>query len=204
MGCLYACMQLDHLLQELFPCQQAQRLEDLQASTWLPTIWSTSPDAHLPPGQLYGTREQLEATLARSAAHKVSQGPVQATQTSTPAAGGLGTSIGLGGGELATNLTAAFSDRFVHYRIGCDSCGVFPIVGKRYRCRDCSERIGFDLCGACYDNQRNICGRFNQQHRPGGDAACADCTPAPAQSFPPYASRMSTDHTVYCIIPIDM
>lgn len=52
-------------------------------------------------------------------------------------------------------------------RIGCDGCGVYPIVGKRYRCRDCHERIGFDLCSACHDSNRDMAGRFNQQHRPG-------------------------------------
>ncbi|KAK9807925.1 hypothetical protein WJX73_002872 [Symbiochloris irregularis] len=74
--------------------------------------------------------------------------------------------VGRGSGLTLPNLSSAFSDRFVHYRIGCDSCGVFPIVGKRYHCKDCSEQIGFDLCGACYDGNRNACGRFNQHHHP--------------------------------------
>lgn len=28
------------------------------------------------------------------------------------------------------------------------------------------EKIGFDLCGACYNAPFNITGRFNQQHKP--------------------------------------
>mmetsp|Transcript_7573 Transcript_7573/g.21082 ORF Transcript_7573/g.21082 Transcript_7573/m.21082 type:complete len:469 (-) Transcript_7573:306-1712(-) len=62
--------------------------------------------------------------------------------------------------------------RYVHYGVGCDGCGAFPIVGQRWKCGDCSEEIGFDLCGDCYnDGVHNregqvAAGRFNQQHRP--------------------------------------
>lgn len=38
---------------------------------------------------------------------------------------------------------------FCHYGVGCDSCGVYPIRGRRWRCADCPEAIGFDLCGMC-------------------------------------------------------
>lgn len=53
-----------------------------------------------------------------------------------------------------------------HYKVGCDSCGMYPIVGKRYRCKDCKELIGFDLCEACYNSSSKLPGRFNQQHTP--------------------------------------
>lgn len=51
----------------------------------------------------------------------------------------------------------------VHEGVGCDGCGMFPIVGKRYRCKDCPEKVGYDLCGEC---KGSVCvdGRFNQQH----------------------------------------
>ena len=57
-------------------------------------------------------------------------------------------------------------------RIGCDGmgCGLCPIIGRRYRCLDCPERMGFDLCGKCYDHNLqhpNLVGRFNQSHKPG-------------------------------------
>ncbi|KAJ6941747.1 E3 ubiquitin-protein ligase PRT1 [Populus alba x Populus x berolinensis] len=52
----------------------------------------------------------------------------------------------------------------VHVGVGCDSCGVFPIVGDRYKCKDCVEEIGFDLCGDCYNTCSKRPGRFNQQH----------------------------------------
>lgn len=52
----------------------------------------------------------------------------------------------------------------VHAGAGCDYCGMYPIVGDRYRCLDCVELIGFDLCGDCYNTQSKRPGRFNQQH----------------------------------------
>ena len=58
---------------------------------------------------------------------------------------------------------------YIHFGVGCDGCGEFPIEGRRFRCADCSEAIGFDVCGACYDrgvHLRSDSGRFNQQHTP--------------------------------------
>lgn len=40
----------------------------------------------------------------------------------------------------------------VHIGAGCDGCGMFPIVGHRYHCRECGEQVGYDLCGSCYNN----------------------------------------------------
>jgi hypothetical protein len=61
-------------------------------------------------------------------------------------------------------------DSFVHYGCGCDGCGIFPIIGRRYRCDDCPEQIGYDVCRSCFDagvhTRTDICGRFNQQHKP--------------------------------------
>eukprot|EP00262_Sarcandra_glabra_P018614 TRINITY_DN6750_c0_g1_i2.p1 TRINITY_DN6750_c0_g1~~TRINITY_DN6750_c0_g1_i2.p1 ORF type:complete len:137 (-),score=13.71 TRINITY_DN6750_c0_g1_i2:226-636(-) len=52
----------------------------------------------------------------------------------------------------------------VHFGVGCDSCGVVPIIGKRYKCKDCIEAIGFDLCEVCYNTCTKLPGRFNQKH----------------------------------------
>lgn len=52
----------------------------------------------------------------------------------------------------------------VHVGFGCDFCGMYPILGTRYRCKDCVEVIGFDLCGDCYTTRSKLPGRFNQQH----------------------------------------
>ncbi|KAH9622604.1 hypothetical protein KSS87_021571 [Heliosperma pusillum] len=52
----------------------------------------------------------------------------------------------------------------LHGGIGCDHCGMYPIVGERYKCQDCKERVGFDLCGECYNTRSKRPGRFSQQH----------------------------------------
>ncbi|KAJ4897570.1 E3 ubiquitin-protein ligase PRT1 [Raphanus sativus] len=54
----------------------------------------------------------------------------------------------------------------VHIGAGCDCCGVYPIIGERYRCKDCKEEIGYDLCKDCYETPSKVPGRFNQQHTP--------------------------------------
>lgn len=41
---------------------------------------------------------------------------------------------------------------------------MFPIAGERYKCKDCVEKIGFDLCEQCYKSSSKLPGRFNQQH----------------------------------------
>lgn len=43
---------------------------------------------------------------------------------------------------------------------------VYPIIGDRYRCKDCKEEIGYDLCKECYETPSKVSGRFNQQHTP--------------------------------------
>ena len=43
---------------------------------------------------------------------------------------------------------------------------MYPLIGKRYRCTDCKEKIGFDLCETCYNSNSKLPGRFNQQHTP--------------------------------------
>ncbi|XP_055813854.1 E3 ubiquitin-protein ligase PRT1 [Solanum dulcamara] len=54
----------------------------------------------------------------------------------------------------------------IHFGVGCDYCGMCPIVGERYKCKDCKEKIGFDLCEGCYKSSSKLPGRFNQQHTP--------------------------------------
>ena len=58
--------------------------------------------------------------------------------------------------------------------LGCDGCGVFPIIGPEvYRCMNCMEAIGYDLCTKCYEHEKaNVGelagqGRYDQQHDPG-------------------------------------
>ena len=41
---------------------------------------------------------------------------------------------------------------FVHFFVGCDLCGIYPIIGPRWVCHQCvaEHRMGFDLCHTCY------------------------------------------------------
>ncbi|CDP03867.1 unnamed protein product [Coffea canephora] len=64
------------------------------------------------------------------------------------------------------NAFSWWGDHKVHIGAGCDSCGIYPIIGDRYRCKDCTELIGYDLCGDCYGTCSKLPGRFNQQHTP--------------------------------------
>ena len=61
--------------------------------------------------------------------------------------------------------------RYSWYGIGCDACGEFPIVGRRYTCATCARtsRMGYDLCGPCADAgaaERGGAFRFGQRHEP--------------------------------------
>ncbi|GIL57686.1 hypothetical protein Vafri_12812 [Volvox africanus] len=67
---------------------------------------------------------------------------------------------------LREEMAAQADNCFTWYSVGCDDCGVFPITGRRYKCKECTELIGYDLCGACYDRGTASRGRFNQAHRP--------------------------------------
>ncbi|XP_062219686.1 E3 ubiquitin-protein ligase PRT1-like isoform X2 [Phragmites australis] len=71
-------------------------------------------------------------------------------------------------GSSSESSRARYDDDLsnIHIGVGCDSCGVYPIRGKRYKCQDCTELIGFDLCETCYNSSSKLPGRFNQQHTP--------------------------------------
>lgn len=59
------------------------------------------------------------------------------------------------------------SSEYPHFGIGCDACGQYPILGRRYRCKDCPDSVGFDICGSCHERGvGSIVGRFNQRHLP--------------------------------------
>ena len=82
--------------------------------------------------------------------------------------GGRKINVRPGNARLLQTPTA--SESYVHFGVGCDGCGVFPIVGRRFCCADCSEAIGYDLCDRCYDTglhkREAPSGRFNQAHKP--------------------------------------
>ena len=74
--------------------------------------------------------------------------------------------------DIGGSTTLVFShETFTHYGVGCDFCGVYPIVGPRYQCEQCAneEFMGFDLCSKCMQNvfehpNRKRDYRFAQNH----------------------------------------
>lgn len=62
-----------------------------------------------------------------------------------------------------------YPEDFTHFGVGCDICGEYPIIGKRYKCLDCPESVGFDVCRSCLSSctkeKTGSVGRFNQKHR---------------------------------------
>lgn len=68
-------------------------------------------------------------------------------------------------GPHATIWKWLHGEEYIHHGIGCDICGQYPIIGRRFRCTECPEAVGFDLCGPCYDRGAVAAvGRFNQRH----------------------------------------
>ncbi|KAF5187868.1 hypothetical protein FRX31_022545, partial [Thalictrum thalictroides] len=59
--------------------------------------------------------------------------------------------------------------------IWCDNCKICPIVGKRYKCKDCWEKrdfysegtIGYELCEECYNTPAKHSNLVNQHHTQG-------------------------------------
>eukprot|EP01018_Ginkgo_biloba_P038826 Gb_36123 [translate_table: standard] len=68
------------------------------------------------------------------------------------------------GRVMVKTLEDQRQERLIHLGVGCDSCGLIPIIGRRFKCRDCHDRMGFDLCENCYKTGPILAGRFNQQH----------------------------------------
>jgi len=61
------------------------------------------------------------------------------------------------------------SDQHLHIGLGCDGCGMWPILGKAWYDADCPEGVGYHLCDGCYTfgvHRRVLTGRFNQSHLP--------------------------------------
>nr|XP_032812660.1 E3 ubiquitin-protein ligase HERC2 isoform X4 [Petromyzon marinus] len=58
-----------------------------------------------------------------------------------------------------------------HPTVTCDGCHVYPIVGPRYKCRNCDD---FDFCENCFKSKRhNVRHVFDRINEPGQTAACA-------------------------------
>eukprot|EP00850_Spirogloea_muscicola_P022446 SM000295S11281 [mRNA] locus=s295:52133:54794:- [translate_table: standard] len=67
--------------------------------------------------------------------------------------------------SLDTLLKETRAQNYIHTGVGCDACGAFPIVGRRFHCKDCPEAVGYDVCSDCQQGPLPAAGRFNQRHR---------------------------------------
>lgn len=70
--------------------------------------------------------------------------------------------------QVSTKLQATEED-YVHIALGCDGCGMHPIIGNAYEDVDCPDWVCFHVCEACYKlnfHKRVLSGRFNQVHMP--------------------------------------
>jgi hypothetical protein len=61
---------------------------------------------------------------------------------------------------------AGIAQNPIHPSVGCDGCGMMPILGRRFHCLDCPDSCGYDLCQKCHDRGNTLQGRFNQRHGP--------------------------------------
>lgn len=86
---LHVMLQLDALVQKLFPAEHAQRMAELQASDWMLTAWSSQHANSPAPWQPTGAHDQLIATLASRLRRPVLASPNALRLPAPPASTGL-------------------------------------------------------------------------------------------------------------------
>ena len=137
------CLQLEKLLRARLPRRTAAREAEAAAATAAASGAAAAADE---PQQ----QRQLEETKEREQAPSQQQQQQQHPRAAAAALLAAGRPLRDAWPELRRALLADADASFVWHGVGCDSCGLYPIVGARYRCLDCPEAIGFDLCGACH------------------------------------------------------
>lgn len=160
---LKPCMQLQDFLESAYPDASAARASTVGAAEAAARETAAPVD-----GSSQGDEDDATGVWAATDASAVPTAPSDAAeqQTEVGAAAQAHRTADLRArrtADLRTHMAEAM-DRFTHYFVGCDGCGVYPIVGRRYRCADCQESIGFDLCQECHAAGFAATGRFNQQH----------------------------------------
>ena len=163
------CKQLGDLLLELFPAETRQREQEVQEA--VAAAREAAAGAAPAHQQAAGDEERAAPHTPRTlAAPSESGAPASAAGAEGEAAGGeqqaLSPSLeaALRRRQAAGGPTAGLADRleanlrkltagegYVHHGVGCDACGQYPIQGQRWRCRDCPEAVGFDLCQLCME-----------------------------------------------------
>ncbi|KAK9863831.1 hypothetical protein WJX84_000104 [Apatococcus fuscideae] len=170
------CMQLDELVERLFPEPYAERSQQIADETSAAVAYaaamaactpSKAPvtpavDIVLPPSETSG---EGSGSAAGSPASPSAQLPAASPGADSPAAAASQRPHDTGS-HLRMSILRAIRDEhtFVHHGVGCDSCGICPVIGRCYHCQDCTDHVGFDLCSACHELGLHKTGRFNQQH----------------------------------------
>ena len=96
------------------------------------------------------------------------------TVETKPEPGSENASGGTGGGAPRTferfldSVRRVDPETFTHIGVGCDVCGMYPIRGRRFRCMDCPESMGFDLCVGCHRTAAETAGE--DEDEPGDGA----------------------------------
>ncbi|KAK9824211.1 hypothetical protein WJX72_008568 [[Myrmecia] bisecta] len=187
------CLVLHQFLLKAFPTEYKQRLADVAADEEQQEISSPEVRVNEPGGSTsqdgQATFHEEEFLCSRPGCGRLLHNPVVLTcghtivvrqttvchqlshllQSLFPEAQqhrAQESSVRFRGLRALAQLTRDANTHFTHHGVGCDSCGVYPIVGRRYRCMDCQEKMGTDLCGPCMDRGLHVTGRFNQQHKP--------------------------------------
>ena len=149
LGDLQVCQIIQRFLREEYPRQHEQRLRECSAAE---ACGGSSEGRTAGEGAVPGQSEPRERLAPPDPANAVDDPSSTPVTTSAPVAG---------------QDEEHPPDEFVHFGVGCDSCGAFPIVGRRYRCTDCPEAVGYDLCALCMAmGTTGAEGRFDQNHKP--------------------------------------
>ena len=74
--------------------------------------------------------------------------------------------IEAGENSIPKNKLPKFEKKEIHHFVICDGCKMAPIIGKRYKCKECKD---FDFCEKCYEKNKLTHGHgheFNHIEKP--------------------------------------
>ncbi len=164
------CLLLSNLAQQQCPHQHAARLQEVQESRAVAERMAASAGASSSHAAPTGAAGEPSGRSSASPSPSAFRGAAR-TRGGSPRVPGLLEAVRNSAGNGTDTWRVLWQELLKHadtaytwHGAGCDDCGVYPIMGRRYRCKDCPEAIGYDLCGPCYDGGLAGRGRFNQNH----------------------------------------
>lgn len=148
------CAMIDEAVQQLLPEQHKRRREDVAiAAAAQPHQQrdggaggaSAAPGSAAAVGNPTQTRGGSGAGAGEAAAPSGSGASSGQHRSKLPGMEEIVRSSGGDVAELWRRLKQELRDKadlsYSWYGVGCDGCGVYPIVGRRYRCQDCPEQV---------------------------------------------------------------